>query len=302
MKLSSILSKNLIKIGLSANTKKEVFRELVSFAKENYYKELNVENVFNAVLERENQQSTYMGKGLMIPHARLDDLNEFIIICGLSKDGVLIEEKGEKAHFFVMILLCKTKINMLLQTMGAFAAFFSNDKFVEKLKSVDNADEFIKVIDSSGVLIKETMTAGDIMQKQVIYVTSNHTLKDVLDIFFTHNISGAPVLDEEGRVIGVVTEKELIGMGIPKYMSMMDDISFLSDFEPFEEFFKKEDAIKVKDIMSENFVFVHENVTIIQLAFHFIHKSCRRIMVVDDDKKLLGIVMRKDLIRKVIHA
>ena len=73
-------------------------------------------------------------------------------------------------------------------------------------------------------------------------------------------------------------------------------------FEPFEEFFKREDEILVKDIYSPEFTFVHENVSVIQLAFYFVNKSCRRILVLDPEKKLRGLIMRKDLIRKVIHA
>lgn len=301
MKLSSLLSKHLIIMNLQATNKKDAFAELINKACAEYH-ELAHADVLDAVMTRENQQSTYLGEGLSMPHARIDSLNEFILICGKSENGITFEETTDRIHFFVMILSCKTKINTLLQTMGAFATFFSNKTHVTSLGNTETIDEFIRIIDASNVRVKESIVAKDIMRSDVIAVSPNTTLREVTDLFFEKNISGAPVLNEDNTVAGIITEKDIISVGIPKYMSMMDNISFLNEFEPFEEIFKNEDDILVKDIYSKEFVFVHERVSVIQLAFLFVNKNCRRVMVIDDNDKLQGIIMRKDLIRKVIHA
>ena len=81
--------------------------------------------------------------------------------------------------------------------------------------------------------------AKDIMTKDIATLSFSHTLKEVIDLFFKENISGVPVLNEDHTVAGVLTEKEIINVGLPQYMSMMDNISFLKEFEPFEEIFKK---------------------------------------------------------------
>jgi PTS system nitrogen regulatory IIA component len=301
MKLSSLLSKDLITVNLRAQTKKEAFEELVELVCDQN-KKLDREKVLNSVLEREKQQSTYLGKGLSMPHARIEGLNDFMLVCGQSQSGIMYPETKDKVHHIVLILSCKTKINMLLQTMGAFATFFSDDALSLKLKNASSPDEFIRVIDESNIKVKQTIVARDIMQSDVILLYPDQTLKEVIDLFFEKNVSGAPVLNPDGTILGVVTEKDLISVGIPKYMSMMDNISFLNEFEPFEEIFKKEDNILVRDILCTDFTFVHEEVSVIQLAFYFVNKNCRRIMVTDDSGKLIGIIMRKDLIRKVIHA
>lgn len=301
MKLVNLLSKNMLVLDLKSSSRDEVFDELIDVACE-HYEELDKETVSKAIHEREGQQSTYLGNGLAMPHARIESLNEFILICGRSMEGITYGSVPDKVQFIVMILSCKTKINTLLQTMGAFATFFSNPDLIAKLAQAASKDDFLKVVDQSGIRIKQTLVAKDIMNENLITLRSDQTIKEVIDIFFTNNLSGAPVVDEKGIMQGLVTEKELISIGLPKYMAMMEDISFLSEFEPFEEFFKKEDEILVKDIYSKEFVFVHDQVSVIQLAFNFVNKSCRRIHVLDDDKKLIGIIMRKDLIRKVIHV
>ncbi|MBU1864006.1 MAG: PTS sugar transporter subunit IIA [Candidatus Omnitrophica bacterium] len=301
MKLSSVFNKKLINLNLQARNKEEAFNELIDLVG-TQHKALDKDKILRAIMERESQQSTYLGKSLALPHARIEGLDDFIIVCGRSAQGLQYDREKDSVKFVIMILSCKTKINTLLQTMGALATFFSEEGLVQQVTNATSPDEFVKAIIKSNISIKQTLVAKDIMRKNIANLSLQQTLKEVIDLFFEKNISGAPVLDTDGTVLGVVTEKEIISIGIPKYMSMMDNISFLKDFEPFEEIFKKEDEILVKDIYSKKFIFAHENVSVIQLAFSFVNKNCRRILVIDDNNKLQGLIMRKDLIRKVIHV
>ncbi len=301
MKLASILNKGLINLNLKAKTKEKAIEEVIDLICKQH-PELNKNEVLGVVLERERQQSTYLGRSLALPHARIDNLNDFIIACGYSREGIKFEETNDDVNFVCVILSCKTKVNILLQTMGALATYFSDESLVKELAQADSPDDFIDIIEKSKIRIKQTLVAKDIMRENIDTLRFDQTLKEVIDLFFSKNISGAPVLDKDNTVAGVVTEKEIINVGLPQYMSMMDDISFLKEFEPFEEIFKKENEILVKDIYAKKFIFVHENVSVIQIAFYFVNKSCRRILVTDDKNRLKGLIMRKDLIRKVIRA
>jgi len=91
-------------------------------------------------------------------------------------------------------------------------------------------------------------------------------------------------------------------IGLPKYMNMMENIAFLKEYEPFEVLFAKENEILARDIMSKEYHFVHEEVSVIQLAFNFVNKNVRRMFVLDDQDHLKGMIMRKDLIQKVLRA
>ncbi|MBU1863241.1 MAG: CBS domain-containing protein [Candidatus Omnitrophica bacterium] len=301
MLLSSVLNTNIISLHVKAQNKKEAFRELIDCACSRH-KDFDRDALLQAVLDRELQQSTYLGKSLALPHARIEGLKDFIIVCGRSDEGVHFEETNDTVTFIVMILACKTKMNILLQTMGAFATLFNDDAIISQLKAARTVPDFIEIIKNSTVEIKQTLVAKDIMQKNVVTLSPDQTLKEVVDIFFSKNISGAPVVHDDGTIAGIVTEKEIIKIGFPNYMSLMEDISFLNEFQPFEQIFEKEDSILVKDIYSNQFLYTHENTSVIQLAFYFTQKNCRRLLITDDNKKLLGMVLRKDLIRKVIHA
>ncbi|MDB4304002.1 PTS sugar transporter subunit IIA, partial [Desulfosarcina sp.] len=274
MKLASILNADLINLQLQATSKSEAFIEMVRMACA-YDKSLDEKVLLDSVVAREEQQSTYMGHGLAIPHARIDDLKDFLIVCGKSAQGIKYDDSGKSAQLIVMILSCKTKISILLQTTAAFATIFSDDALSGRLLSETEAKDFIRIIDEANINLKESLVAKDIMLKNIVSISLDNTLKDVLDLFFEKNISGAPVLNEDGTIAGVLTEKELINLGLPKYMGSMDNISFLNDFEPFQKIFEKEDELRVKDICQKNFITVHENTAVIQVAFYFVHKNCR---------------------------
>ncbi len=301
MNLVNILNKDLITLELKATSKESAFVEMLKLVK-NHDSSLSPKTLLEAVKTREKQQSTLMGQGLAMPHARIDNLQDFIILVGRSKEGVSYDEGKDPVHVIVMFLSCKTKINMLLQTMGTFAGVFSESNIVEQLLKAYDAYSFLDVFEKNEIVVKQSPVARDLMNCNHATLSPNQTLKEALDIIFEKNISGAPVVDEDSRIIGVLTEKCLIGVGLPKYMSEMDNIAFLNEYEPFQKMFEKEDKILVKDICEKNFLTVHEQTAIIQLAFYFYNQNCRRVLVVDEDKKLVGIVMRKDLIRKVIHA
>ncbi|MBN1492661.1 MAG: PTS sugar transporter subunit IIA [Candidatus Omnitrophica bacterium] len=301
MKLSSLLDANLIKLSLSAKTKEDALRELVDLVC-SHKKNLDRNLIGRAISEREEQQSTYMGKSFALPHARIEGLNDILIIYGYAREGITYTKAGDKVKYFVMLLSCKTKVNTLLQTMGAFSSVFSNDELVIRLATARSAQEFIDIINKENVPVKETVVARDLMHKDIVTLAPTDTLKEIVDRFFSHNISGAPVLAEDGTMLGVITEKEILRIGVPKYMNMMENIAFLKEYEPFEELFAKEDELLARDIMSKDFFMVHEQVSVIQLAFNFVNKNLRRLFVLDDDKKLKGMIMRKDLIQKVIRV
>ncbi len=139
MKLAHILQADLINLTLQATSKEEAFIELIDMAVKEHG--LNKNALYDAVMEREKQQSTYMGHSLAMPHARIDDLRDFIIVCGRSEGGITFDEASEPVRMIVLILSCKTKINVLLQTMAAFAEIFSDDALLKKLDATKNSKD-----------------------------------------------------------------------------------------------------------------------------------------------------------------
>ena len=75
------------------------------------------------------------------------------------------------------------------------------------------------------------LTAQDIMTREVITVREDATVRELATLFLARNISGAPVVDATGRVIGVVTESDLIFQNkkvhLPTAVAILDAFIFL---------------------------------------------------------------------------
>ena len=75
------------------------------------------------------------------------------------------------------------------------------------------------------------LTAKEIMTSDVITVQMTTTVKELAEILWKNRISGAPVLDDDGKVISVVTENDLIDQSkkvhIPTMISLLDSVMFL---------------------------------------------------------------------------
>ena len=138
----------------------------------------------------------------------------------------------------------------------------------------------------------------DLMTKDVITVSPDMTVKDAANMLFERNISGLPVVDSENRIVGMITEKDIIKMALPSYFDDVGSLSFLPSFEPFDKRLAQADKILVKDIMRKEVVTTTEDENIVEVARLMVVKLARRIPVVRD-KKLIGIIARSDIVREM---
>jgi CBS domain-containing protein len=108
-----------------------------------------------------------------------------------------------------------------------------------------------------------------------------------------------PVVDETGKYIGEVNVLNLLKVGVPNYVMMLDNLSFLASYEPLENLFGKQDILFVKDIMTTGDVFIRPESSIIEAVFLMFSQNKRYLSVVKDEK-LVGLVTAMDILIKVI--
>src|SRR3990172_4602125 len=87
------------------------------------------------------------------------------------------------------------------------------------------------------------MKTKDIMTKEVVTVKPEMTIEELARLFTKHDISGAPVVDEAGGLIGIVTENDLIKMEqrlhIPTIITIFDAVIYLGSSKKFEDDLKR---------------------------------------------------------------
>lgn len=144
--------------------------------------------------------------------------------------------------------------------------------------------------------------AADIMTREVITVSLTTTVQELAKILATHDISGAPVVDEHGGIIGVVTESDLIDQNkkvhIPTVVSILDSFFFLENPDKMEQEMRKIAGSTVAEIYSSPARTVTLSTPIDEIATIMAEKGIHTLPVVEDGK-LCGIIGKKDIIRSI---
>jgi len=114
------------------------------------------------------------------------------------------------------------------------------------------------------------MLANDIMTKKVITVTPTTSVKDLAKTLTKNKISGTPVADKNGKLLGIVSRTDVVAKR----------------------------GEKVKDIMSKDIISVNEEIPVEEIANLFTTHKINRVPVLQG-KKLVGIVSRADIVRAI---
>lgn len=144
------------------------------------------------------------------------------------------------------------------------------------------------------------LTAKDIMTKNVITVKKDTTVSELADILTKNRISGAPVLDDSGKVIGVVTESDLVEQSkflhLPTVFTILDSVIFLESEKHFGKELKKMTGAKVEDIYTKSLTTVGPDTPVREIATIMAEKKVYTIPVIDGER-LVGIVGKADIVR-----
>ncbi len=145
-------------------------------------------------------------------------------------------------------------------------------------------------------------SSSDIMTRSVITVKKETTVKELARILTKHGISGAVVVNNEDKVIGIVTESDLIfqnkKLHIPSVVTILDSYFFLENPDKMEQEIEKMVGATVGDIFSEDAVTVQEDTTITEIATIMSEQHVHTLPVLKDNT-LVGVIGKKDIIKTI---
>ncbi len=146
-------------------------------------------------------------------------------------------------------------------------------------------------------------TVRDIMTVDPVTVTPDMTVTEVAKLMVDKRVGALPVL-EEGRLIGIVTEGDLIMQDVklefPTYMHLLDGyILYPPATARFESELKKAVAASVRDVMTPDPVTVEVDSSIEDAATLLVERDVSRLPVLDEGR-LVGIVSKYDVVRSLV--
>lgn len=141
------------------------------------------------------------------------------------------------------------------------------------------------------------------MTKEVTTVKPHDSILKVAQIMFEHNWDGLPVTSQDGTLMGIITQYDLVTKGanihLPTFMKLMSELPlYKKDASGLKPELQKIVTLAVKDLMNPEPLTVRENTGIEEVARVFAeHHRVNPIPVVDDGNRIVGIISRFDLIK-----
>jgi CBS domain-containing protein len=142
----------------------------------------------------------------------------------------------------------------------------------------------------------------DIMDSSPATVHPDTPVEQVVALLRDHEVPGVPVVDADGRCVGIVSEADLVlpddqgDLHIPHYINLFGGTVFLEPLGRFEQRLRKAFASTAADMMTRDPDSVAPDTTVKEAA-RLIHESGHnRLPVVDEDGRLVGVVTRLDVL------
>jgi CBS domain-containing protein len=150
--------------------------------------------------------------------------------------------------------------------------------------------------------------AKDIMNPNVVTVTDTMDLREAAKIFVEERISGAPVVDELGNLVGVISQSDLVEYELATERELTEEAPFYR--RPYDDAlhpsrgFQIEElsADTIKDVMTPYLITITEDTSIREVAARMAECGIHRVIVVDEDQQIRGIVTSLGVLRWVAET
>lgn len=147
------------------------------------------------------------------------------------------------------------------------------------------------------------MQARDVMVSPVITVRKSATVREIAKTLLEKRISAVPVIDNVGKLVGIVTESDLMRRaeaGTERPYSWW--VHFLAGDAPIAADYVKSHATKIEDVMTSDVVTASPETPLHAIAALLEDHQIKRVPIVDKVGNLVGIVSRANLIQVVASA
>ncbi len=159
----------------------------------------------------------------------------------------------------------------------------------------------------------KNLCAADVMTRQIVTLQADYSVRDAAMVLQAAKISGAPVVDESGRAVGIFSGTDLVKF-VRQGGSGSENKSGSPQEQPMSEGSNWEllkaagvdaeqlPAAKVSDYMSPRVVSVLEDASLVSVAKKMYEDRIHRLVVVDGDDRLKGIISTMDLLGAFVQS
>ncbi len=249
--------------------------------------------------EREALGGTTFPTGIAVPHARLEELDDVIIL--ILRPSQPLPDPVAPIRLITLMLVSQGKPGRYLNALAGFLKLSQKAEVFDSLLAAPTAGEFLKILTEYDYSLEKITTVEEILPAESPSILPDATIHDLIDLFYKFNASYAPVVDEEGHVVGEISLADVLQAAFPGDTSSWGNLKFLRSFEPLERLAEQEEAIHVRDLMKPVTFSCSPTTPVGEVTFEFLQKQRRHCSVVRG-RQLVGVLSIMDILNKVIRG
>ncbi|MEO1430182.1 MAG: CBS domain-containing protein [Cyanobacteria bacterium J06633_8] len=147
---------------------------------------------------------------------------------------------------------------------------------------------------------------SEVMTPKPITVKNDTPLREAIKILAEKGISGLPVVDDAGNLIGIISETDLMwqqaGVNPPAYFMIFDSVIYLKNPIEYERELHKALGQTVGEVMSQKPITISPDKPLTEAAKIMRDRKIHRLPVVDDSQQIVGILSLSDIIRDMAQV
>lgn len=304
MQITHFIAEQAVVVGLASPDRDSALRDIVHrLADANFLRrnpEVTEEMILDLIMKREQERATAMGEGVAFPHARVPGLQTSAVAIALLQKPVTFGDDQPVDMVFLMV--CPADAPMFsLKAMAKLSQFLVAEDNRRHLRACANAEEVRGLLEKADLEIDTPIIARDIMRAPRWWVQHDAPATQIARYMYREGIQNFPVLDDDGKIMGDITANRLFRFGLPDFFMQLKSVSFVSEFDPFEKYFKAESKTLARDLTVDEIGIISPEHTILEIVFDLAIKKYPKLYVVDRQGRWIGTIDHSTVLNNVIN-
>ncbi len=287
--ISSLLPPDRIFVGLKAKSYKEAVGQLLDRldAAGLIGDRPTIDQLVDEEVARGDMPT--LGPRTLLAHYRSDEARELgVAIATSTRPFKYAPSTAPEATFLILIIVPRSAARYYLKTLAGLSRLLGKATVADSLATAESSEEFVEIVKEHDVTIRPELLVSDLMSREFQTVSPETLLSETLHLMVKHRRRGMPVVSDNGEVLGIVTEEELLQHFLPQVLN------------PAAESGQREiQDIEVRDAMQRSVMCLSEDELITDVLGTMLSEGVAQFPVVREGV-LVGFLSRTDLIHKLL--
>jgi mannitol/fructose-specific phosphotransferase system IIA component (Ntr-type) len=259
-------------------------------------------SLLEMLLEREKQQSTGLGNGILVPHARVHDFNHIGLSIAVLADPMPYSCIDDiPVQLSCMVIAPAETPNIVIKIWSTLARLLNDPAVHQYFLNAPNSETIFEYLKNYDLNLQLSVTASDIMIKPRTTLLPDTSLQETTHRMYRFKEACLGVVNAEGQLVGQVTTDNVFQYGMPEFFTQLQSVSFVRNFNPLEKYFQNETKMTAAELMDSDVATVPPTATLIEVIFQLSVKKRLKVFVINPSGKLLGVIDRLAVLDRAIN-